>query len=109
MWINAEQDPTGNRPAHRNAHPRRRGGVLVALCGCSLDDAFLELIAAAKNHNVDAMTLAATIVALAEDPSGYECDEAAVRAATIAWEPLVRRRIEASGRDSDAPASLLER
>lgn len=84
-------------------------GVLVALCGCSLDDAFLELIAAAKNHNVDAMTLAATIVALAEDPSGYECDEAAVRAATIAWEPLVRGRIVASGSDSDDPASLLER
>jgi hypothetical protein len=83
----------------------------MALCGGSLDDAFLQLVATAKRHNVDAMTLAATIVALAEDPTGSECDRDAVYAATDAWEPLVTNRIARarSAAEVECPVSLLAR
>ncbi|PRC53683.1 hypothetical protein C6A85_52600, partial [Mycobacterium sp. ITM-2017-0098] len=51
-------------------------GVLVALQHCSLDDAFLDIIAAERRHNVAAMRLATALVARAQgDPARVE-DEA---------------------------------
>jgi hypothetical protein len=78
--------------------PRRAGarvldtaeGVLIALRGCSLNDAFVEIVQTAKAHNVSPMSVADALVALAQD--GGVCsdvDDAASVAARAAWGRLL--------------------
>jgi AmiR/NasT family two-component response regulator len=59
----------------RSQDPRRAGarildtaeGVLIALRGCSLNQAFVEIVQTAKAHNVSTLSLADALVALAQD------------------------------------------
>jgi len=59
----------------RSQDPRRAGarvldaaeGVLIALRGCSLNQAFVEIVRTAKAHNVSTLSLADALVALAQD------------------------------------------
>ena len=59
----------------RSQDPRRAGarildtaeGVLIALRGCSLNQAFVEIVQTAKAHDVSTVSLADALVALAQD------------------------------------------
>jgi hypothetical protein len=42
-------------------------GVLIALRGCSVNQAFVEIVRTAKAHNVSTLSLADALVALAQD------------------------------------------
>lgn len=50
-------------------------GVLVALQQCSLDDALLDIIGAAREHNVDPLRLATALLARAQGGSAAAEDE----------------------------------
>src|SRR6201998_2120800 len=58
--------------------PRRAGarildtaeGVLIALRGCTLNQAFVEIVQTAKRHNVSTLSLADALVAIAQ-PQAY--------------------------------------
>ena len=58
----------------RSPDPRRAGGrildtaegVLIALRGCSLNQAFVEIVQTAKSHNVSTLSLADALVAMAQ-------------------------------------------
>ena len=52
-------------------------GVLVALRQCSIDDAFAELVHAAKRHHVPALTIARALVELAENHTATDPDTTA--------------------------------
>ena len=90
----------------RSQDPRRVGarildtaeGVLIALRGCSLNQAFVEIVQTAKAHNVSTLSLADALVALAQDQTSQDGDDAAVlrRArrvgASVGQGPPERRR-----------------
>ena len=58
----------------RSPDPRRAGarmldtaeGVLIALRGCTLNQAFVEIVQTAKRHNVSTLSLADALVAIAQ-------------------------------------------
>ena len=84
-------------PSGRSQDPRRAGarildtaeGVLIALRGCTLNDAFVEIVQTAKAHNVSTMSLADALVALAQDQASPDGQDAAVGAARAAWAHLL--------------------
>lgn len=63
-------------------------GVLVALRGCSPDDAFTELAAISKQYRLGTLTLAGALVQLAEGSMGLLAGPAADAAAQT-WGHLV--------------------
>ena len=73
--------------------PRRAGarildtaeGVLIALRGCSLNQAFVEIAQTAKAHNVSTLSLADALVALAQHQASQNADDAALIAARSTW------------------------
>src|ERR1700739_1568796 len=72
--------------ASRSPDPRRAGarildtaeGVLLALRGCTLNQAFVEIVRTAKSHNVSTLSLADALVAIAQTPSCHDTDAAAL-------------------------------
>ena len=85
--------------ASRSADPRRAGarildtaeGVLLALRGCTLNQAFVEIVRTAKSHNVSTLSLADALVAIAQTPSCHDTDDAAFVAARATWGDLFDR------------------
>ena len=81
----------------RSQDPRRAGarildtaeGVLIALRGCSLNEAFMEIAQTAKAHNVSTLSLADALVALAQNQASQDRDDAAFIAARAAWGRLL--------------------
>jgi hypothetical protein len=77
----------------RSQDPRRAGarildtaeGVLIALRGCSLNQAFVEIVQTAKAHNVSTLSLADALVALTQNHRSQDGDDAALVAARAAW------------------------
>ena len=61
------------------------GGVLIALRGCTLHQAFVEIVQTAKTHNVSTLSLADALVALAQNQAPQGGDDAALVAARAAW------------------------
>ena len=100
----------------RSQDPRRAGarildtaeGVLIALRGCTLNQAFVEIVQTAKAHNVSTLSLADALVALAQDQASQDGDDAALVAARAAWGHLFDRsrpgRGVRFGRDDDGVA-----
>ena len=86
-------------PSGRSQDPRRAGarildtaeGVLIALRGCTLNDAFVEIVQTAKAHNVSTMSLADALVALAQGQASPDGHDVAVGAARAAWGHLLDR------------------
>ena len=66
------------------ADPRHRRGVLITLRGCTLNEAFVEIVQTAKAHNVSTLSLADALVALAQDHGSQDGDDAALVAARAA-------------------------
>jgi hypothetical protein len=83
----------------RSQDPRRAGarildtaeGVLIALRGCTLNQAFVEIVQTAKTHNVSTLSLADALVALAQNQPAQDADDAAFVAARAAWGHLFDR------------------
>jgi hypothetical protein len=83
----------------RSPDPRRAGarildtaeGVLIALRGCTLNQAFVEIVQTAKAHNVSTLSLADALVALAQNQTSQDGDDAAFVAARAAWGHLGSR------------------
>ena len=81
----------------RSQDPRRAGarildtaeGVLIALRGCSLNQAFVEIVQTAKAHNVSTLSLADALVALAQNQASQNEQDAAFGAARAAWGHLL--------------------
>jgi hypothetical protein len=101
----------------RPQDPRRAGarvldtaeGVLIALRGCSLNEAFVEIVQTAKAHNVSTLSVADALVALAQDHGvSHDGDGAASVAARAAWGQLLDRfgpaRCARCGREDDGVA-----
>ena len=75
--------------------PRRAGarildtaeGVLIALRGCTLNQAFVEIVQTAKRHNVSTLSLADALVAMAQTQAFQTVDnaDAAFVAARATW------------------------
>src|SRR6185436_7195886 len=98
MWcvIGVEMTAGGERELDtfgRSQDPRRAGarildtaeGVLITLRGCSLNQAFVEIVQTAKAHNVSTVSLADALVALAQDQASQEGQDAASDAARTTW------------------------
>ena len=64
-------------------------GVLVALRGCSLNQAFVEIVQTAKSHNVSTLSLADALVAIAQTQSSQDVKDAAFVAARATWGHLL--------------------
>jgi ANTAR domain len=85
--------------ANGSPDPRRAGarildtaeGVLIALRGCTLNQAFVEIVRTAKSHNVSTLSLADALVAIAQAPSCHDVDDAAFVAARTTWGDLLNR------------------
>jgi ANTAR domain-containing protein len=85
--------------ANGSPDPRRAGarildtaeGVLIALRGCTLNQAFVEIVRTAKSHNVSTLSLADALVAIAQSPSCHDIDDAAFVAARATWGDLLDR------------------
>jgi hypothetical protein len=83
----------------RSQDPRRAGarildtaeGVLIALRGCSFNQAFVEIVQTAKAHNVSTLSLADALVALAQNPASQNGQDPAFGAARAAWGQLFDR------------------
>src|SRR5258708_12183092 len=81
----------------RSPDPRRAGarildtaeGVLIALRGCSLNQAFVEIVQTAKSHNVSTLSLADALVAMAQTQASQNVDDAAFAAARVTWGHLL--------------------
>lgn len=89
MKLGAETDQRGRR---RRSGQRSLGaaqGVLVALRHCSLDDAFIDIVQTARQHNVAPMELAETLVAIAESGVTRELDDVFIAAVDRAWGNLL--------------------
>lgn len=79
----------------RSPDPRRAGarvldtaeGVLIALCGCTLNQAFVEIVQTAKRHNVSTLSLADALAAIAQTRAFQTVDDAdaALVAARATW------------------------
>jgi hypothetical protein len=75
--------------------PRRAGarvldtaeGVLIALRGCTLNQAFVEIVQTAKRHNVSTLSLADALVGIAQTQAFQSVDDAdaAFVAARATW------------------------
>jgi hypothetical protein len=75
--------------------PRRAGarildtaeGVLIALRGCTLNQAFVEIVQTAKRHNVSTLSLADALVAMTQTQTSQNVDDAdaAFVAARATW------------------------
>ena len=102
----------------RSPDPRRAGarvldtaeGVLIALRGCSLNEAFMEIAQTAKAHNVSTLSLADALVALAQNRASQDRDDAAFIAARAAWGHLLdqvrpSRRARYGGDDRGVPSA----
>ena len=98
----------------RSPDPRRAGarildtaeGVLIALRGCSLNQAFVEIVQTAKSHNVSTLSLADALVAMAQTQASQDVDDAAFVAARVTWGHLLdptgpRRAVRPSPRRLD--------
>ena len=66
-------------------------GVLLALRGCTLNQAFVEIVRTAKSHNVSTLSLADALVALAQTSSSHDIDDPAFVAARATWGDLLDR------------------
>jgi hypothetical protein len=66
-------------------------GVLIALRGCTLNQAFIEIAQTAKSHHVSTFSLADALVAIAQTPSCYDIDDVAFVAARATWGDLIDR------------------
>ena len=100
----------------RSQDPRRAGarildtaeGVLIALRGCTLNQAFVEIVQTAKTHDVSHLSLADALVALAQNQASQNEHDAAFVAARAAWGHLLDRsrsgRGVRSAREDDAAA-----
>jgi hypothetical protein len=64
-------------------------GVLVALRRCSIDDAFIDIVLAAKRHNVAPLGLAGALVTIAQNDSTRGLDDNVVAAARHTWGTLL--------------------
>ena len=81
--------------SNRLPDPRRAGarildtaeGVLVALRGCTLNQAFVEIVQTAKRHNVSTLSVADALVAIAQTQASQNVDDAdaAFVAARATW------------------------
>ncbi|WP_199178040.1 hypothetical protein [Mycobacterium hubeiense] len=77
--------------------PRRAGarildtaeGVIIALRRCSLNQAFMTIVQAAKQHHVAPLSLADALVAIAQRDPTDDLDRNAVRVAREIWGPLL--------------------
>ena len=77
----------------RSPDPRRAGarildaaeGVLITLRGCTLHEAFVEIVQTAKARNVSTLSLADALVALAQDQASQDGHDAAFDAARATW------------------------
>ena len=56
-------------------------GVLIALRGCTLNQAFVEIVQTAKTRDVSTLSLADALVALAQNQASQDGDDAALVAA----------------------------
>ena len=75
--------------------PRRAGarildtaeGVLIALRGCTLNQAFVEIVQTAKRHNVSTLSVADALVGIAQTQASQDVDDAdaAFVAARATW------------------------
>ena len=102
----------------RSQDPRRAGarildtaeGVLIALRGCSLNQAFVEIVQTAKAHNVSTLSLADALVALTQNHGPQDGDDAALVAARAAWGHLFDTtrpsRGARGGREDDGVAGV---
>jgi hypothetical protein len=83
---------TDYRRRHRRSAQRSLGaaeGVLVALRHCSLDEAFIDIVHTAKQHNVAPIGLADALVAIAENDVTPDLDDVVVAAVGQAWGTLL--------------------
>ena len=81
--------------SNRLPDPRRAGarildtaeGVLIALRGCTLNQAFVEIVQTAKRHNVSTLSVADALVAIAQTQASQNVDDAdaAFVAARATW------------------------
>jgi ANTAR domain len=99
----------------RSQDPRRAGarildtaqGVLIALRGCILNQAFVEIVQTAKARNVSTQSLADALVALAQNQASQNEQDAAFGAARAPWGHLLDRapsRGMRSAREDDTVA-----
>ncbi len=80
----------------RSQDPRRAGarildiaeGVLIALRGCTFNQAFVEIVQTAKSFNVSTLSLADALVALAQGQASQHEQDAAFDAARVTWGDL---------------------
>jgi hypothetical protein len=89
-----EVDVSGRSPDPRRAGARildTAEGVLIALRGCTLNQAFVEIVQTAKTHDVSTLSLADALVALAQNQASQASDDAAFVAARAAWGHLLDR------------------
>ena len=63
--------------------------ALIALRGCSLNQAFVEIVQTAKSHNASTLTLADALVAMAQTQASQNVDDAAFAAARVTWGHLL--------------------
>jgi AmiR/NasT family two-component response regulator len=64
----------------------RAEGVLIALRHCNMDAAFGEIVSASRRHRVPTLSIAAALVALAQNSAG---EGEAMSAARCEWGPLL--------------------
>ncbi|WP_176561967.1 ANTAR domain-containing protein [Mycolicibacterium palauense] len=67
-------------------------GILVALRGCSLDEAFTDIVRTARDHNIAPLRLASALVFLAQrggSPGTPDVPEAVTNVARNAWGRLL--------------------
>jgi hypothetical protein len=77
-------------PARADAQMLDRAeGVLIALRRCTMDAAFEEIVRASKRHRVPTLSIAAALVALAQEPSLNGDD--ATAAARYEWGALLEQ------------------
>jgi flagellar biosynthesis component FlhA len=85
----------GRSPDSRRAGARildTAEGVLVALRGCTLNQAFVEIVQTAKRHNVSTLSLANALVAMAQTQGVPNVDNAAFAAAHATWGDFLDQR-----------------
>ncbi|KDE96695.1 ANTAR domain-containing protein [Mycobacterium sp. 050272] len=79
-------------------------GVLVALRRFRLNDAFRDLMTTARHHNVNPLSLADALVALAENHGVNALDTNVVAIARHTWGPLLDQpRNHPTPQDDDHP------
>lgn len=60
-------------------------GVLIAVRGCSVEEALTELVSVAESHRVGVLALARALVGLASPSAALNSDDAATQAASAAF------------------------